>query len=707
MTEVNTGYRPRRAFFPLHARRTRWAIAVCHRRAGKTVACINDLVDAAIACERPDPRFAYVAPFFSQAKDVAWEYLKRYTAPIPGCQANESELRVDLPGGRRIRLYGADNYERLRGIYLDGVVLDEFGDIDPRAWSEVIRPSLADRQGWAIFIGTPKGLNHFSEAWDAAGSKPEEWYCLRLRASESGILPAAELAAARRDMSEDQYEAEFECSFAASVVGSYFGKEMQAAETYGRICGVPYEPAHLVDTWWDLGMRDAMAIWFTQNVGREVHVIDYYEDSGAGFPFYKRVLEDRGYLYGTHNAPHDIAVRELGSGKSRIEVAASLGIRFSIVPNIDKADGIDAVRTFIPRCWFDRAKTQHGRQALVSYHKVWDERRKAFTREAQHDWCLVGDTEVLTRHGTYPIMHLPPVGEVLTLCGWKPYHSPRITRRSAPLVEVTFCDGLTVRCTPEHLFLTGEGWKYASSLLPGFEILSSLTFSRGISMAGFTARGRVRDTLLVAAGCFTGTFGKGLLAQSHQAAMSTTGMVTSTTLCWAISNAYQARSTYPSAGTTTRRIERSISPMMRAIGLLSGIAQKLGGFGTVGRRNARKAGPSGSASLACARGVVGFFSRLFGRTGTNSDTARTTARPRRIERVRPLAYLEDVWCLTVPGEESFSLSNGAVVHNSSNAADGFRYLAVGHKTARPPKARVEHPRSMQMGGGERAGWLGV
>jgi phage terminase large subunit len=387
--EISLGYEARSQFVNLHMRRQRWAVAVCHRRAGKTVACIADLVDAALRCEKENPRFAYVAPYFSQAKDVAWVYLKHYTVPIPGAQQNESELRVDLPGGRRIRLYGADNYERLRGLYLDGVVLDEYGDMDPRAWQEVIRPSLADRQGWAIFIGTPKGMNHFAEQWEKAQTD-RDWFTLQLRASKTGLLPQAELDSARAEMSEEQYAAEFECSFEASAVGAYFGKEMAKAKDDGRITVVPYQNEVGVDTWWDLGIDDAMAIWFTQTIGREIHVIDYYENSGEGFPHYARVLQDLPYVYATHNAPHDIQVRELGTGRSRIEVARNLGIEFSVVPDIGRQDGIDAARSFIARCWFDAKKTERGRLALASYRKTWDEKRKVFSSNPLHDWASNG-----------------------------------------------------------------------------------------------------------------------------------------------------------------------------------------------------------------------------------------------------------------------------------------------------------------------------
>jgi phage terminase large subunit len=386
---IRLGYAARPQFIGMHDRLQRWAIAVAHRRAGKTVACIADLIDAAVRSNATEPRYAYVAPYFSQAKDIAWGYLKHYTANIPGVQVNESELRVDLPVGRRIRLYGADNYERMRGLYFDGVVLDEYGDMDPRAWQEVIRPSLTDRNGWAIFIGTPKGMNHFADQWQAAQNDPG-WFTLRLPASETGLIDLGELADAKRAMSEEQYAAEFECSFEASVVGSYFGREMAKAQQEGRICGVPYEEGALVDTWWDLGVDDATSIWFTQTIGREIHVIDYYEQSGEGLPHYVKALDAKPYIYGTHNAPHDIKVRELGSGRSRLETAASLGIAFEIVPDIDRMDGIDAARAFIGRCWFDAKKTEQGRAALVSYHKEWDEKRRVFKSTPYHNWASNG-----------------------------------------------------------------------------------------------------------------------------------------------------------------------------------------------------------------------------------------------------------------------------------------------------------------------------
>jgi len=387
---VTIDYAPREIFLPFHNRTQRWSIEVAHRRAGKTVARINDMIKRAIQCPLVEPRLAYVAPTFAQAKDVAWNYFKRFTAPLPEVEANEAELRIDLPSSKsraRIRLYGAENYDRMRGVYLDGVVLDEYGMIDPRAWPEVIRPALSDRRGWADFIGTPNGANHFSQLYDAAGTDPD-WYRAMHRASETGLLDAAELADARKMMSEEQYEAEFECSFSAAVIGAYYGREMAWLEKEKRIGRVPWDPALSVHTAWDLGIGDSTAIWFAQFTGREVRLIDYLEHSGVGLAWYANELRNRPYTYGEHIMPHDAEVKELGSGQSRLETLRSLGVMSTrVIPAQRIEDGIQAVRNLLPRCWIDAEKCARGIDALRQYRREFDDKRKVFHDRPLHNWA--------------------------------------------------------------------------------------------------------------------------------------------------------------------------------------------------------------------------------------------------------------------------------------------------------------------------------
>lgn len=383
---------------PYHDRTQRWSCIVAHRRAGKTVACINDLIKAAITCNKTDARFGYIAPFYTQAKDVAWQYLKRFALCVPGADANESELRVDLPGGRRIRLYGADNYDRLRGLYFDGIVLDEYADMDPRVWPEVIRPALSDRQGWATFIGTPKGRNGFYDIWagntengwpGATGSA--DWFSLMLKASETGIVDPAELADARLTMTPEQFEQEYECSFDAAIVGAYYGKDMAELDRQKRITNVPWERSVSVDTSWDLGIDDATAVWFFQTIGREIRVIDYYEISNQSLDETAKVLLTKPYVYGTHYLPHDIQVRELMSGKSRMETLEGLGIK-EIQPGVrnDPVERINAVRMMLPKCVFDAKSCNRGIEVLKNYRREYDDKRKTFRTTPLHDWSSHG-----------------------------------------------------------------------------------------------------------------------------------------------------------------------------------------------------------------------------------------------------------------------------------------------------------------------------
>ncbi len=359
---------------------------VCHRRAGKTVGIINDTIRKAMTAPRENSRYGICAPFYAQVKDVGWQYLKRFSAPIPGIKTNESELYIDYPNGSRIRLYGLDNYDRLRGGYFDGIVLDEYGDSDPRAWSEVIRPALADRQGWATFIGTPKGQNHFCDIWEAAQGDTQ-WFSLMLRASESGLIDAEELADAKAQMTDEQYQQEFECSFSAGIVGAYYSREIGQIEATGRRRDISFDPIVPVYTAWDLGMSDSTAIWMAQLVGSEVRLIDYIESSGRGLDWYVNELKSRPYTWADHFLPHDAAVRELGSGRSRIETLQSLGLGSArVMPAHEVADGFNATRLMLPRCYFDRDKTELGFVALRNYKRQWDEKRKVFHERPYHDW---------------------------------------------------------------------------------------------------------------------------------------------------------------------------------------------------------------------------------------------------------------------------------------------------------------------------------
>jgi phage terminase large subunit len=387
--KVTIPYSPRPQFKPFHRRQQRWSCIVAHRRAGKTVACLNELQRAALLCEKPRPRFAYIAPYLKQSKSVAWDYMLHYSAPIPGISVNHSELKVEYPNGGQVRLWGADNAEAMRGVYFDGVVLDEPADFNPRVWPEIIRPALSDRLGWAVFIGTPKGHNGFYDIREIARNDPD-WLHLELKASETGLLAAEELTAARKLMTEDQYAQEFECSFDAAIQGAYYGVLMREAEEDGRICKVPHDPILPVHTAWDLGIGDSTVIWFAQQHGSEVRIIDCYASFGVGLDHYAKILKEghrAKYNYGDHILPHDTMVADLSTGRTRFQTLASLGINARVLnrePQVD--DGIGAVRNMLPRCWFDAEKCARGIEALKQYRCEYDEEKKVFSNRPLHDW---------------------------------------------------------------------------------------------------------------------------------------------------------------------------------------------------------------------------------------------------------------------------------------------------------------------------------
>lgn len=371
---------------PFHDRTKRWACLVAHRRAGKTVAAVNDIIRAAFMYKGPNGLFGYVAPYQNQARRIAWDYFKHYAQPLIS-DTNEQMMTITLVNNTKVSLFGADNADAMRGLGFSGVYMDEYGDFKPSVFGNVIRPALSDKQGWAVFAGTPKGKNQFWDIYETARRIPDEWFVLRLPASESGLLPQSELNAAKAQLSEDQYLQEYECSFEAAIIGAFFGTEMRLAEP--RINErVVFTEGYPVHTAWDLGYRDDTAIWWYQVVGGEVRVIDFYAVSGADIRAIAEVVVNKGYQYGKHHLPHDARAKSLQTGRSIVEqLADHLGINhLSVVPNIGVQDGIQAIRQMLPRTWFNSVKCGDGIEALRQYQREYDEDKKAFRASPRHDW---------------------------------------------------------------------------------------------------------------------------------------------------------------------------------------------------------------------------------------------------------------------------------------------------------------------------------
>lgn len=364
-------YKPRQHFVALHAETCRFIFLVAHRRAGKSVFAINHMIRAALRNTRqnPPPRYAYVGPSFDQTKDLIWGYLKQFAGVIPGVRFLEGDLMCVLPNGASIRLYGgAAAYERMRGLYFDGIMLDEFPLLNPAVFSTVVRPCLADYRGWAIISGTSNGDDHFAALKKRNENKPN-WAIYSIPVTQTDALHPDEVIEMTQDMTAEEYAREMLCSFDAPVEGSYYGDIMNDLEAQHRIGNVPYDPATGVITWWDLGIDDAMAIWYFQKCGKELHLIRYEEMTGKGLPDAIVQAKSHGYAFSAHVFPHDIKARELGTGRSRYEVVCELLDNVFICPQHKVEDGIEAVKSVLKMCWMDKTNTEQGRMALRNYHR--------------------------------------------------------------------------------------------------------------------------------------------------------------------------------------------------------------------------------------------------------------------------------------------------------------------------------------------------
>ena len=300
--------------------------------------------------------------------------------------AHENTAVLTLVNDRKIYLKGSDRPDTLRGVGLEYVVLDEYASMKPEVWEMILRPTLADVKGGAMFIGTPKGNNHFKDLRDRADKGDDQWSLLEFKASETNLLDATELASAKNEMGDDKYQQEFECSFNAAVEGSYYGQIINDLEVKNQITTIPKEALSKTYCAWDLGISDSTAIWVAQVVGKEIRLVDFYENHSQGLDTYVTWLRDNGWSDATQLLPHDVVVRELGTGKSRQEMLEEAGLEITVVKKLPVADGIQAVRRLLPRCWFDK-NVKQGLDALRNYRRNYDEKRNVFFDTPLHDWC--------------------------------------------------------------------------------------------------------------------------------------------------------------------------------------------------------------------------------------------------------------------------------------------------------------------------------
>lgn len=384
-------------------------IQVWHRRAGKEKTDINIVAREIF---KNVGAYYYIFPTYNQGKKVLWNGADkegvRFLAHLPEELRKRTvgnEMFIEFKNGSTFQVIGSDNIDSIVGTNPKGVVFSEYSLQDPRAW-DFIRPILAENEGWAIFNFTPRGENHAKELLDYALTDTENWYVSNLTVDDTQAMKQEVLDRERKEIivkngDDSIFRQEYYNSFSAGMSGSYYGKIMENLEIAGRIREVPYDPQLPVHTWWDLGIDDSMSIGFFQMVGAENRVIDYEEGSGEGLSYYIKILSSKNYNYGKHYAPHDIVVRELGTGKSRYETAKSLGLEFEVVsddafkirsavPNLSIEDGRDMLRMKLNTCYFDKTNTARLVKALKAHHKDFDEVNKVYRNNAKHDWSSHG-----------------------------------------------------------------------------------------------------------------------------------------------------------------------------------------------------------------------------------------------------------------------------------------------------------------------------
>jgi len=387
--QLSIDYTPRDAFIEFHQRNTRFTAMCCHRRAGKTVACIGDLITRAVYTQKPKAKYAYVGPFRQQAKEIAWEYLKSMSEEVRKGAPRESDLRITLLNGSTITIYGADNPDSLRGLYFDGMVIDEYGDCRPSLWGDVLLPTLLDRRGWAVFIGTMRGKNHFFQTLERA-RETGSWYHKILKASESRLISDEDLAEARAEMSEAQYAQEMECDPNAAVQGTYYANILAKMEGDGRIGDYGYNPDEMVFVSADLGYTDSTAFWFWQLDSEGPVLIDYEEADSESLEFYFDMLKNKPYDYAEVYLPHDAKAKSLQTGRSTVEQFLGQGFNCQVVPKLAVQHGIDAGRLMLPQCRINKESCYSGIEALRAYRRSFNEKTQQYSNNPHHDWSSNG-----------------------------------------------------------------------------------------------------------------------------------------------------------------------------------------------------------------------------------------------------------------------------------------------------------------------------
>jgi len=669
---------------------------VCHRRAGKTVAAVNELIIRALYTQKPNARYGYVAPFREQAKDIAWEYLKQFGRDFAEPKGvRESELRLKLVNGAWITLYGSDNPDALRGRYLDGVVLDEYGDCRPGVWGEVIRPTLADRHGWGVFIGTYKGKNHFYHVAEKAKNNTR-WYRMILKASQSGIIRPEELEDLRLELSDEEYQQEMECDPNAAIKGTYYAAQIAELEKNGQIKEQDLyndkEPVHVAA---DLGYKDSTAIWFWQDTQEGPVVIDYHEAAGKKPDYYFGMFDQKPYKYDEIWLPHDAKADTLSTQRTTLEQFQdhfrNQKVHIRKTPKLTKQQGIDALRLALKFMRFDTRKTGDGVEALRAYSRKYDSFNKIFLAAPKHDWaCLPGGELINTPTGPKPVENFRSGDEVITAGKiGRVINAGRV--KTSAVLNLKLSNGSTIRCTPEHKIFTQLGLvmakdlDYNHQLLQQHEVMTWLASENGIRKA-FTESFKASGTTIGPSENFT-LARKGVSRLSYIACSGST----ITARCQRLVQSFQSTMT-GMISTLITGLDARTPIMASHLSLRTPALSLTGSDITSTPINRTITTPKTTEKRQSCIGIftqssTGRYLTALIYTISTTIQAITTALTYKPLTLRSIARCTevDVFDIEVESDHAYTLTRSNVVVSNSDGADGARYMAL---VCRLPKGEL-------------------
>lgn len=652
------------------------------RRAGKDYICWWLCIRQ---CLRKVCTVFYMLPTQNQARKVIWSAIdrdgKRFLDMIPKdfiLKINEADMKITFVNGSVLQLCGSDNHSRIVGTGAHTIVLSEYALADPRAYA-FLKPMIVFNDGNILVCSTPRGRNHLWQMYNVAINS-DEWYVSKLTVDDTQHISrhAIEKEKAEGLISEHMIQQEYYTSFNMGHDQSIYGKYLNQAVLDGRITRVSYENEFPVHCAFDIG-RDTTAIIFFQIQGKIIAIIDYYQKMNESLDHFMRVLEDKGYRYGTLFFPHDMRVTEWG-GEKRTRLAkvemygykckiANLDINNRIIP---LEDGIEQVRSNFHKLWIDEEKCAELIKCLENYRRDFDEDKEVYSLKPVHDkyshGCFTPETLLLTRSGTRPIVSLKKGEEIMTQKGWKPCNGATLMRKNAPLVQVCFTDGTVVNCTPDHLYLTESGWRCAQYLEKGTKIQSVLAQPSNTGMGAHIDCGAMNDISEPEAtrDCIE-MFGNIVMGIYQKIATFITKIGTGITTKLPILSACQSLNIYDLSALTLRAKgcpKKHLKPQ------LFGIDPQKGENGIEITQTKLEVGKNGAELPRCVPSAQKSISALCERIRKN--IVQQTVRHVQVESVKHLQQVSDVYCINVPDIHHFALSNGAIVHNS----DALRYLML-------------------------------